>query len=80
MATIMEQHSQVQAKNTHFNNVQESIDDLDRWIIENPDAPIELPHPSSAERKFDLTALDHCQQVRKRADRETTSSMVICSQ
>jgi len=59
----MEQHSQVQAKNTHFNNVWESIDDLDRWIVENPNAPIKLRHPSSAERKVDLAALDRFQQT-----------------
>jgi hypothetical protein len=56
--TIMEQHSQVQAENTHFNNILERIGDIDKWIVENPDFPIELLHPSSIDRKVDLIALD----------------------
>jgi hypothetical protein len=44
-------------------------------LSKNPDAPIELPHPSSIERKIDYTSLDHCQQAGKREDKEMTNSM-----
>jgi hypothetical protein len=37
-ATIIDQHNRVQAKNMHFNTIQEGMDDIDRWIAENPDA------------------------------------------
>jgi hypothetical protein len=39
---------------------------MDRWIDENTDAPPELYRPS----KTDMYALDHCQHVGKKVDRE----------
>jgi hypothetical protein len=75
----MEQHIQVQDKNNHFNNIWESIGDIDRWIDENTNATIELLGPSSIDRKLDLVVLNHYQQAGKREDKETTNSMEICS-
>jgi hypothetical protein len=37
--TIIEQHSMVQAKNTQLITIREGLGEVDRWIIENPDAP-----------------------------------------
>jgi hypothetical protein len=45
--TIMEQHSQVQVKNTQFNTIWEGISDIDRWITENLDAPVKLCAPQA---------------------------------
>jgi hypothetical protein len=78
--TIIEQHSQVQAKNTQFITIWEGIGDIDRWIVENPETSIELPRPPSIERKVDYASLDHCQQAGQREDKEMTNSLVICSQ
>jgi hypothetical protein len=69
----------VQNKLTQFNTIQEGMNNIDTWIAENSDAPIELYHPSVKERKTYIYALDYCQQVGQREDRETTISMVICS-
>jgi hypothetical protein len=67
VVTIINQQSRVQTKNTHMNTIRESIDDIDKWITENNDAPVELPHPSSMERKTNIYSLEHCQQVVQRA-------------
>jgi hypothetical protein len=79
-ATIIDQHSRVQTKLTQFNTIWEGMNNIDTWIAENPDAPVELYHPSGRERKIDLYSLEHCQQAGQREDKETTSSMEICSQ
>lgn len=62
-AIIIEQNNKIQTKLTQYKTIREGIDIIDRWITENPDAPPELYRPSKAERKMDLYALDHCQQV-----------------
>jgi hypothetical protein len=49
--TIIEQHSQVQAKNTQFNTIREGIVILTDGSQRILDAPVELPHPSSIDRK-----------------------------
>jgi len=78
-ANIIDQQSRVPTKNTQMNTIHEGIDNIDRWIVENPNAPIELHHPLSMERKKDLYSLECCQQDGQMVDRETTSLMVICS-
>jgi hypothetical protein len=55
------------------------MNNIDTWITENPDAPTELYRPSSRERKTDTYALDHCQQLGQKEDKETTRSIEICS-
>jgi hypothetical protein len=63
-----------------MNTIQEGIDDIDRWIAENPDAPSRTPSPfKHGKKNMDLYSLEHCQQAGQREDRETTSSMEICS-
>jgi ribosomal protein L24 len=62
-AIIIDQNNQIQVKLTQYNIIREGITDIDRWIEENPDAPPELYRPSKMERKMDLYALDHCQQI-----------------
>jgi hypothetical protein len=62
-AIIIDQHSTVQTKLTQFNIIWEGMNNIDTWIIENLDAPVELYRPSSRERKIDTYALDHCQQA-----------------
>jgi hypothetical protein len=59
--------------------IREGIDDIDRWIAENPDAPVKLPLPSSMERKIYLYSLEHLSTSWTKGDIETTRSMVICS-
>jgi hypothetical protein len=51
IATIIEKNNQIQTKLTQFNTIREGINDIDRWIAENPDAPTELYRPSTSERK-----------------------------
>jgi molecular chaperone DnaK (HSP70) len=60
-AIIIDQNNQIQVKLTQYNIIHEGINDIDRWIEENPDAPPELYRPSNMERKIDLYALDHFQ-------------------
>jgi hypothetical protein len=60
---IINQHSTVKTKLTQFNIIQEGMNNIYTWITENPDAPIELYHPSARERKNDTYALDQCQQL-----------------
>jgi hypothetical protein len=52
---------------------------MDKWIVENPDTSAKLPYPSKIERKFDYISLDRCQQVGKRAEKETIISLAICT-
>jgi hypothetical protein len=78
-ATIIDQNNQIQMQLTQYNTIREGIADIDTWIAENPDAPPELYRPSKSTRKTDMYALDHCQQVGKREDKEVTKAMVICS-
>jgi len=78
--TIIEQHSQVQYKNTQFITIREGIGDIDIWIVEKQDAPIELPFPPSIERQVEYNSLDRCQHVGKREYKETTNLLDICSQ
>jgi hypothetical protein len=60
---IMEQHNHVQTKNIHLATIQEGLDEIKIWIIENIDALVELPLPSEVEIIMDYTSLDWCQQV-----------------
>jgi hypothetical protein len=76
---VIDQNNQIQMKLAHYNTIHEGITDIDRWIEENPDAPPELYRLSKSGRKIDLYALDHCQQIGQRVDREVTKSMEICS-
>jgi hypothetical protein len=43
---IIEHNNQIQTKMTQYKTIQEGIDDIDKWIAENPDAPLELYRPS----------------------------------
>jgi hypothetical protein len=45
-----------------MNTIQEGIDDIHRWIAENPNAPVELLHPSSMENKMYLYSLESYQR------------------
>jgi hypothetical protein len=69
----------VQTKLTRFNIIREGMNDIDTWITENLDALTELYRPSTRERKTDTYALDCCQQLGQKPNKETTSSMTICS-
>jgi hypothetical protein len=62
----MAQHSRAQAKNMEFTTIREGLNEMQHWIIENPDAPSELPHISEWERKVDYATLDNFQQARRR--------------
>jgi hypothetical protein len=53
---------------------------MNRWIAENPNALVELPCSSKIERKIDYASFDRCQQDGKRAEKETTSSLALCTQ
>jgi hypothetical protein len=66
---IINQHSTVKTKLTQFNIIWEGMNDIDTWIAENPNAPIELYHPSSREIKIDTYALDHCQQMGQKEEK-----------
>jgi hypothetical protein len=52
-----------------MNTIQEGMDNIDRWIAKNLDAPFELPLPSSMERKTDLYSLESYQQARQRENK-----------
>jgi hypothetical protein len=78
-ATVIEQNNKIQMQLTQYNTIREGIADIDTWIAENLDAPTELYRPSKSTRKTDLYALDHCQQVGKRADKEVTKAIGIFS-
>jgi cell division septum initiation protein DivIVA len=75
VATVIDQNNQIQMQLTQYNTIREGIADIDTWIVENPDAPLELYRPSKSARKIDLYALDHFQQVGKREDKEVTKAM-----
>jgi hypothetical protein len=77
--TIIENNNQIQKQLMQYNTICEGIIDIDRWITKNPNAPLELYQPSPSEINIDLYALDHFQQVGKRADKEVTKPMTICS-
>jgi hypothetical protein len=66
-------------KLSHYNTICEGIDDIDTWIEETPDAPPELYRSSKSGKKIDLYALEHCQQIAQKVDREVTKSMEIYS-
>jgi hypothetical protein len=69
----MEQHSQVQVKNTQFNTIWEGISDIDRWITENLNAPVEILCPSSIDKKVDLSSLDPSNKLsRENIERQPT--------
>jgi hypothetical protein len=70
---IMEQYSTVQTNITQFNTIQEGMNNIDMWIIENLDALTELYRPFVRERKIGIYALDHCQQLGQKEDKETTT-------
>jgi hypothetical protein len=53
---------------------------IDTWIAEKSDAPIDLYFPSSKERKTDNYALDCCgQQLGQKAEKKMTRSTTIYS-
>jgi hypothetical protein len=79
VAIVIDQNNRIQVKLTQYNTICEGIVDIDTWIAENPDAPLELYRPSKSARKTDLYALYHFQQIEKRADKEVTKAMEICS-
>jgi hypothetical protein len=54
---------------TQYNIICDDITKIDTWITENPDAPTELYRPTKSSRKIDLYALDHFQQIGKRANK-----------
>jgi hypothetical protein len=62
---------------TQYKTIWEGIENIDTWITENPDAPPKLYKPLKSTRKIDLYALDHCQKVGQRADKEVTKVMGI---
>jgi hypothetical protein len=76
---VIDQKNKIQMKLTHYNTIREGITGIGRWIEENPNAPPELYRPSKSERKINLYALKHFQQIGQRDDREVTKSMEICS-
>jgi hypothetical protein len=79
VSIIINQHSIVQTKLTQFNIIWEGMNDIDTWIAENPDDAKNYITPQSREKNTDIYALDRCQQVGQRVDKETTSSLAICS-
>jgi hypothetical protein len=76
---VINQHSTVQTKLTQFNIIQEGMNNIDTWILENLDALTKLYYSSAREIKNDTYAVDHCQQLGQKADKEMTSSIEICS-
>jgi hypothetical protein len=58
---VIDQNNQIQMKLTHYNTIHEGINDIDRWIEENPDGPPELYGSSKFGRKTNLYALEHWQ-------------------
>jgi small-conductance mechanosensitive channel len=44
-AIIIEQNNQIQTKLTQYKTIREGINDIDKWISENPDTPQELHRP-----------------------------------
>jgi len=54
---IVDRHSKVQTKPTQSNTIWEGMNNIDAWIAENPNALIELYHPSARERKINIYAL-----------------------
>jgi hypothetical protein len=57
-AGIMYQQNDLRTKNVHINTIQEGLNDMKMCIVENPDAPSELPHASEGERRIDYASLD----------------------
>jgi hypothetical protein len=78
-AIVINQKNQIQLKLTQYNTIREGKYDIDIWIAKNPEAPPELYRPSKSERKKYLHTLDNCQQIAKRADKQVTKAMKICS-
>jgi len=79
VATIIEKNSQIKVKLAQFNMIREGINDIDKWIVENLDAPPKIYRPSTLERKTNLYSLECFQQDEKRAYKEVTKLMVVCS-
>jgi hypothetical protein len=68
-AIVIEQNNKIHMQLTQYNTIHEGISNIDTWIAENPNAPPELYRPLKSMRKTNLYALDHCQQVGKRAEK-----------
>jgi hypothetical protein len=54
------------------------MNNIDTWIAKKWDAPVDIYHPLSRKIKTDIYALDRHQQLGRRENQETTSSMEIC--
>jgi hypothetical protein len=76
---IINQHSTVKRNLTQFNIIREGMNNIDTWIVENLDTHVELYCPLARERKIDTYARDHYQQMGQKENKETTSSIAICS-
>jgi hypothetical protein len=63
VAIVIDQNKHIQMKLEHYTIICEGIDNIDRWIEENLDAPPELYRLSKSGRKTDLYALDQCQKI-----------------
>jgi hypothetical protein len=46
VSSIMEKQIHVHTKNIQLATIIEGLDDIKRWISKNPDALVEIPHPS----------------------------------
>jgi hypothetical protein len=78
-AIVIGQKKHIKMKLAHYNTICKGIVDIDRWIEENHDAPHDLYRPSKYGRNIDLSALDHCQHIGQKVDREVTKYIKICS-
>jgi hypothetical protein len=69
---IIDQHSCVQAKNVQFIAIQEGLNNMQRWIIENPDA---LPSYLMLHKgkRIDYASLDHANKLGRGMKRKQRS-------
>jgi hypothetical protein len=78
-STIIDHHNRVKTKLTKFDTIQEGMNNIDTWIVENMDTSINIYHHLGRERNIYLYSLEQCHQDEKREDKETTISIVIYS-
>jgi len=79
VAQIIDQNCFVQANNVQFISIWEVLNDMQRWITKNLDAPVNFPCTIKGERRIDYATMDRCQQNVERDEKETNISLAICA-
>jgi hypothetical protein len=62
-----------------FSTIREGLNEMQCWIPENLDAPLELPCIFEWERKVDYAILDNFQQAEEKVENELKNLLLICA-